>query len=147
MRVAELKALTREHGLRGYSRLRKAELIALLRPAPRTRPAVPGDPLHGGPCEWRPPRPLGDALQRPSRGLWPPAPWRPPPPPPQSVRFRPDRPRQPELMRRLEGIPTPPAPRPAGPHEQIPTPRPAPEFKPYQLKPKRDGIEPPIEKQ
>ena len=30
MRVAELKALAREHGLRGYSRLRKAELIALL---------------------------------------------------------------------------------------------------------------------
>ena len=30
MRVAELKALMREHGLRGYSQLRKAELIALL---------------------------------------------------------------------------------------------------------------------
>ena len=30
MRVAELKALAREHGLRGYSRLRKAELIVLL---------------------------------------------------------------------------------------------------------------------
>ena len=71
MRVTELKALARERGLRGYSRLRKAELIALLRPAPRTRK----------------PRPLG------------PTPWRPPPPPPQaqvqSVRFRPDRPRQP----------------------------------------------------
>ena len=31
MRMAELKALAREHGLRGYSWLRKAELIALLR--------------------------------------------------------------------------------------------------------------------
>ena len=31
MRVVELKALARERGLRGYSRLRKAELIALLR--------------------------------------------------------------------------------------------------------------------
>ena len=30
MRVPELKALAREHRLRGYSRLRKAELIALL---------------------------------------------------------------------------------------------------------------------
>ena len=50
MRVAALKALAREHGLRGYSRLRKAELIALLQnnppppppPAPCTRPI--GDP-------------------------------------------------------------------------------------------------------
>ena len=30
MRVAELKAIAREEGLRGYSRLRKAELIELL---------------------------------------------------------------------------------------------------------------------
>ena len=36
MRVAELKALARERGLRGYSRLRKAQLIALLRPSPRS---------------------------------------------------------------------------------------------------------------
>ena len=118
MRVAGLKALARERRLSGYSRLRKAELIALLRPAPRTRP-------H----EQRPPRPS-----------------RPHPPPPQSVRFRSDRPRQPELMRRLEGIPTPPASRPGGPRERILPPKPAPEFKPYQLKPKR-GVEPPIEKQ
>ena len=34
MRVAELKALVRERGLRGYSQLRKAELIVLLRPTP-----------------------------------------------------------------------------------------------------------------
>ena len=30
MRMPELKALTRESGLRGYSQLRKAELIAFL---------------------------------------------------------------------------------------------------------------------
>ena len=34
MRVVELKALTRERGLRGYSRLRRTELVALLRSAP-----------------------------------------------------------------------------------------------------------------
>ena len=34
MRIAELNALARERGLRGYSRLKKAELIALLHPAP-----------------------------------------------------------------------------------------------------------------
>ena len=40
MRVAELEALARERGLRGYSRLKKAELIALLRNTlqPSTRP-------------------------------------------------------------------------------------------------------------
>ena len=79
MRVTELKAITRERGLRGYSQLRKAELIALFRPAPQTRPA--------GPHEQRPPRP--------SKGPWPPAPRR---PPPQSVRFRPDRLTQPSLQ-------------------------------------------------
>ena len=62
MRVAELKALTRERGSRGYSRLRKAELIAVLQnnpppPAPQTRPPTAS--------RTRPPRPN-----------------RPPPPPP-----------------------------------------------------------------
>ena len=45
MRVTELKALARDRGSRNYSRMRKAELVALLRnnppPAPRTRPPRP----------------------------------------------------------------------------------------------------------
>ena len=63
MRVPELKALTRDHGLRNYSRLRRAEMVALLQnntpPAPRT------------PVPWRPPQmstwePIDDRL-RPDR--------------------------------------------------------------------------------
>ena len=38
MRVSELKAPERQRGLRGYSRLRKAELIALLRDSQPRRP-------------------------------------------------------------------------------------------------------------
>ena len=54
MRVMELKALARDRGLRNYSRMRKAELVALLQnnpppgqshastaPTPRTRPPPP----------------------------------------------------------------------------------------------------------
>ena len=80
----------------------------------------------------------------------PPHPTRPPPLPPPSqallalpsVRFRPDRPRQPELLRHLEERnPQPPA-------SQNPRPKPVTTFKPYQLKPKRGQetfIEPPVE--
>ena len=45
MKVVELKAFVKEHGLRGYSRLKKAELITFLQnnfqptPAPRPIPA------------------------------------------------------------------------------------------------------------
>ena len=54
MRVPELKALTRDGGLRNYSRMRRAELVALLQnnpppaqsggpraPTPHTRPPPP----------------------------------------------------------------------------------------------------------
>ena len=34
MKMAELKSLAREHRLRGYSRMRKAELVALLQNSP-----------------------------------------------------------------------------------------------------------------
>ena len=49
MRMPELKSLARDRGLRNYSRMRKAELVALLQndplPAPRTRPPRPTRPL------------------------------------------------------------------------------------------------------
>ena len=47
MRVMELKALARDRGLRNYSWMRKAELVALLQnnpppaPTPCTRPPPP----------------------------------------------------------------------------------------------------------
>ena len=48
MRMPELKSLARERRLRNYSRMRKAELVALLqnnpKPAPRTRPPRPTRP-------------------------------------------------------------------------------------------------------
>ena len=72
MRVSELKALARERGLRSHSRLRKAEIIELIRNNQQSwAPDIP--PRNG---TTRPPRPT-----RPNQT--------------QSVRFRPDRPRQP----------------------------------------------------
>ena len=48
MRMPELKSIAREHRLRSYSRMRKAELVVLLQnnppPAPRTRPQKPTGP-------------------------------------------------------------------------------------------------------
>ena len=43
MRVTELKVLTRDRGLRNYSRMRKAELVALLQNNP------PPPPQSGSP--------------------------------------------------------------------------------------------------
>ena len=49
MRMDELKSLARDRGLRNYSRMKKAELVALLQnnlpPASRTRPPRPTRPL------------------------------------------------------------------------------------------------------
>ena len=67
MRVAELKALAGEHRLRGYSRLRKAELIELI----RNNQQNTNPPLQS----WEPNQP--------------PHPNRPPPPPPQMSTWEP----------------------------------------------------------
>ena len=90
MRVPELKALAREHGLRNYSWLRKAELIAFLQDnAPQGAPRGPQEPQA----------PRRQRLPRPSRSPWVPTLWRPPPPPSQMFTWEPvgDRPRQPKL--------------------------------------------------
>ena len=60
MRMPELKSLARDRGLRNYSRMRKAELVALLQnsgtpegpraPAPRIRPPPPPPPTR----TWKP---------------------------------------------------------------------------------------------
>ena len=64
MKVTELKALTREHRLRGYSRMRRAELVALLQNNPPPPPQM---------STWEP---IDDRF-RPDR----PSPWRPRQPP------------------------------------------------------------------
>ena len=56
MRMPELKSLARDRRLRNYSRMRKAELVALLQnsgtpegsmaPAPRIRPSLPPPPTQ-----------------------------------------------------------------------------------------------------
>ena len=57
MRVTELKVLARDRGLRNYSRMRKAELAALLQnnppPTPRTRPPPPPLQRHTAPAPQR----------------------------------------------------------------------------------------------
>ena len=86
MRVVDLKALMKKHGLRGYSRLNKAELIAFIRNnlQPRTRP--PPVPALRPP----PARPIPALRPPPAPHTRPPRSTRPPPPPPV-------RPRQQEL--------------------------------------------------
>ena len=83
MKVVDLKALAKEHSLRGYSRLKKADLIIFIKnnlPPVRTRP----------PPTWEP-------IPATCNG-----------PPPQLVRLKLERPRQPELLRQLEERPVRP---------------------------------------
>ena len=75
MKVPELKALAKERGLKKYSKLRKAELIALLTakatpppPAPRTRPPKPTRPPPSPPT-LPPPTPKPDRLSEEERQL------------------------------------------------------------------------------
>ena len=58
MRVTELKALARDRGLRNYSRMRKAELIALLQNNPPPAPQMSSwEPID----DWRPRQPPHNA--------------------------------------------------------------------------------------
>ena len=89
MRMPELKALTRECRLRGYSRLRKAEVIAFLQDNTTEEPHARSARSAATPRQQRPPRP--------SR---PPPPWSGAPSGlPQMSTWEPIdyRPRQPEL--------------------------------------------------
>ena len=57
LRMPELKALVREHRLRGYSRLRKADLIALLQNNEHRAQRPPSTPSPGrtAPASWMSP--------------------------------------------------------------------------------------------
>ena len=82
--MVDLKALTKEHRLRGYSRLEKAEFITYLQnnlqPCARPPPQKPIDDGQRPPSipapRPPPPRPI------PAPHTRPPRPTRPPPPPP-----------------------------------------------------------------
>ena len=75
MKVTELKALTREHGLRGYSQLKRAELVALLQNNPPPPPQrSTWEPIDDS---LRPDRPAGEALLS--------GPWRQRQPSPQEM--------------------------------------------------------------
>ena len=91
MKVVDLKVLAKEGGLQGYSKLRKAELITFLQHnlQPTTAPSI------------RPPRPT-----RPPPLLLQMSAWEPRPTPQAlpSVRLRPDRSRQSELLRHSQPL-------------------------------------------
>ena len=73
MRMPELKALAKEHRLRGYSRLRKAELIAFLQDNTPQEPHSPRRQRPPRPSR-PPPPPLGSRapLGLPQMSTWEP---------------------------------------------------------------------------
>ena len=85
MRVVDLKALMKERGLRGYSRLKKAELIVFLQESHTRHPprpiTAPRPPSKTNTCSETPPRPIPAPRPIPTPHTGPP----------------PVRPRQPEL--------------------------------------------------
>ena len=117
MRVVNWRALAKERGLRGCPKLRKVKLITFLQNNLQPEPSP-------GPCPRHPTRP--------------PLPSPPTPQHPQLVGFRPDRPRQPQLLRQLEErYPRSVRPRQLQ-HSQLVRSIPTPTFKQNQLKPKRN---------
>ena len=134
-----MRDFARENRLRGYTRhRRKDDLITFLRnnyqPAPTPTLRPPAGSAQPPPPTLEPTRPQCTRPPRPMR-----------PPPPLAlplVRFRTDRPKQPELLRQLEERNPQPQPVGSTPHRRPPA------LKPYQLKPKRGQetfIEPPVE--
>ena len=97
--VPGLRELLKERGVRGYSRKRRTKLLKMLRHSKPLAALAPQPP---------PPQLQTWELMR-SQHTRPLCPTRPPPLPPSqallalpSVRFRPDRPRQLQLLRQLE---------------------------------------------
>ena len=76
LRFVELRALAKELGLQGYYRLKKAELIALLKDTPMDK--AQGDKPTSMPAPSVSVNPRPRSVARPSK------PMRPSPPPPES---------------------------------------------------------------
>ena len=85
LRMPELRALTRERELRGYSRLKKAELIAFLQNNERRAQRRPPPPQMS---TWEPNRPPETSTWEPNRPPW----MSPSEAPPRGATWEPNRP-------------------------------------------------------
>ena len=117
LRMPDLRALEREDGLRGYSRLRKAEMIAFLRDnlRPMSSPRPPSKPMLAPKCPSKPmlaPRSPSNPMPHP----------RPPSKPMVALRASPKPMRLPPPLRLVKRQPKhlkPPKPmRPSPPHSE-----------------------------